>query len=515
MNDTIYYPLIEETIKIKTDESIIKLSSKLNMDVSQTKLFLKYFQKFDILSSFLDSEYANYFNRICLTDLKENDELTNENFAKAILIFIKEKPQNKNKKLYHVSLHSENDIKLNILILSQLDYKSFKYEVSYDNNIDFKKNLDIFKYISTDDIYDFDKLTKEIIDNQIDTPSLNCVNLNDISIDKVLNYSEKYQNRIKMIEFYDFQEYEKLKRLIELNKDSLTNYPISNPQFLIPLENAHIFSISELTEDLEKINYDLTKITCVSKIWVDYEGEKTDILIKLLNKCPNVERLYFLDISSDNLFKILENIKCHKVKVITAQCEDLDRDYDWDKVFENLPLLEEISIEEHQTMWWTYEISPVFLAENKRLSLPLLEQLIRNYLNGSQERDIKLQFDDESDEFWDYFKDKKDIISRVSKLYGAAVNFDLDTYFKLNISEYEKQEGIKDAKYYFCFVQIPFNEKIMEIIKKNKIEYLFILNGGDVNFNELKKFDDLKFIFDKNTKEFLFRNEETKIFNKY
>ena len=281
------------------------------------------------------------------------------------------------------------------------------------------------------------------------------------------------------------------------------------------MENAHIFSISELTEDLEKINYDLTKITCVSKIWVDYEGEKTDILIKLLNKCPNVERLYFLDISSDNLFKILENIKCHKVKVITAQCEDLDRDYDWDKVFENLPLLEEISIEEHQSMWWTYEISPVFLAENKRLSLPLLEQLIRNYLNGSQERDIKLQFDDESDEFWDYFKDKKDIISRVSKLYGAAVNFDLDTYFKLNISEYEKQEGIKDAKYYFCFVQIPFNEKIMEIIKKNKIEYLFILNGGDVNFNELKKFDDLKFIFDKNTKEFLFRNEETKIFNKY
>ena len=222
MNNTIY-PLIEETIKIKTDESITKLSSKLNMDISQTKLLLKYFQKFDILSSFLDSEYVNYFNRICLNDLKEKDELTDENFAKAISIFIKEKPQNKNKKLYYVSLHSENDIKLNVLILSQLDYKSFKYEVSYDDNIDFKKNLDIFKYISADDNCDFENLTKEIIDNQIDTPSLNCVNLNDISIDKVLNYSEKYPNRIKMINFYDFHEYEKLKKLIELNKDSLTN----------------------------------------------------------------------------------------------------------------------------------------------------------------------------------------------------------------------------------------------------------------------------------------------------
>ena len=514
MSDT-FYPLIEETIKIKNDESFSKLSSKLNMDISQTKLFLKYFQKFDILSSFLDSEYVNYFNSICLTYLKENDELTDENFAKAISIFIKEKPQNKNKKLYYVSLHSENDIKLNVLILSQLDYKSFKYEVSYDDKIDFKKNLDIFKYISTDDMFDFEKLTKELIDNQIDSPSLNCVNLNDISIDKVLNYSEKYPNRIKMIDFYDFHENEKLKRLIELNKESLTNYPISNPQFLVPLENAHIISMSELIEDMNKIDYDLTKITWVNKIMIDYDGDQEKILINLLNKCPNLEELDFCDVGSEKLFKVLENIKCPKVKIITAQCEDLDRDYDWSKVFDNLPLLEEISIEEHQTMCWTYEISPIFLAENKRLSLPLLEQLIRNYLNGSQERDIKLQFDDEFDEFWDYFKDKKDIISRVSKLYGNAVNFDLDSYFKLNIGEYEMQEGFKDAKYYFCFVQIPFNEKIMEVIKKNRIEYLFILNGGDVNLDELKKCDDLKFVFDKKTKEFLFRNEETKILNKY
>ena len=67
-----------------------------------------------------------------------------------------------------------------------------------------------------DDIYNFEKLTKEIINNQIDTPSLNCINLNDISIDKIFNYSEKNPNRIKMREFYDFQEYEKFKRLITL-----------------------------------------------------------------------------------------------------------------------------------------------------------------------------------------------------------------------------------------------------------------------------------------------------------
>jgi len=273
--------------------------------------------------------------------------------------------------------------------------------------------------------------------------------------------------------------------------------------------------MSELIEDMDNINYDLTKITCVNKIMVGYEENKEEILIRLLNKCPNVEKLDSFDISSDSFFKILENIKCPKVKIIYATCEDLDREYDWSKVFENLPLLEKLNIEEHQTMCWTYEVSPIFLAENKRISLPLLEQLIRNYLNGSQERDIKLQFDDEFDAFWDYFKDKKDIISRVSKLYGAAVDFDLDSYFKLEVTEYTMQEEMKDSKYYFCFVLVPFSEKIMDIIKRNKIEYLFILKGGDVNYDELKKCDDLKFIFDKNTKEFLFRNEETKILNKY
>ena len=166
-------------------------------------------------------------------------------------------------------------------------------------------------------------------------------------------------------------------------------------------------------------------------------------------------------------------------------------------------------------MFWSYEISPIFFAERKRLSFPLLEQLTRNYLNGSQERDIKLQFDEEFDAFWDYFKDKKDIISRVSQLNGTEVNYDLDSYFKLDITKYTKKEEFKDSKYYFCFVQVPFSENILDIIKKNKIEYLFILNGGDVNFDELKKCDDLKFIFEKQTKEFLFRDEEIKILNKY
>ena len=86
--------LIDEGIKNKSDEVIVKVSSKIGLDVVQTKLFLKYFNKFNILESFLDSEYVNYFNGICLCDLKEKDEITDEVFSKVISTYIKERIKN-------------------------------------------------------------------------------------------------------------------------------------------------------------------------------------------------------------------------------------------------------------------------------------------------------------------------------------------------------------------------------------------------------------------------------------
>ena len=178
-----------------------------------------------------------------------------------------------------------------------------------------------------------------------------------------------------------------------------------------------------------------------------------------------MEILEFWDIDSETLFKVIENIKCKKVKNIKGTCEDLEEDYNYEKVFKNLPLLESFNIEEHQTMNWTYEISPIFLAERKRISFPLLEQLIRNYLKGSDDKALSLHFDDEFDQFWEYFKDKKDIISRVNELNGPGVFFSLDTYFKGFINKEQAINKIPKAKYIYFFVEELLNEKIFEYIK--------------------------------------------------
>ena len=89
--DNSLFNLIEEAINTKNEEINIKISSILEIDLAQTKLMIKYIHKFIIISSVIDSLYCNYFGNVSLTELRENDTITDENFAKSIVLFIKEK----------------------------------------------------------------------------------------------------------------------------------------------------------------------------------------------------------------------------------------------------------------------------------------------------------------------------------------------------------------------------------------------------------------------------------------
>ena len=500
--------LIEDAIKNKNEKSIEKVSSIIEMDIPQTKIFLKYFHKFNIFSGILDSKYVNYFNNICLKQLKEKDDFTDENFAKTISLFIKLK--RKNKIWYYVYLSTENDFKLEILILSQLDYKSFQFDILYNRGLysKLKDNLNIFNYIKTEDYYTFESITYDLIENLIDCPSINIVDIDNMGFDKILQYSRKYKNRIKIIEFSYFRQFDKLKELIELNKESLYNYPHSNFEYLIPLKNAYILTLVN-SKGIISNEYDFSKITLVNIFFILNEKDK----------CPNVETIKFSFIPSKNLLYILENIHCPKIKKISAICNDLQKDYDWTKLFENMPLIEELKIDDETSSSSIYNIYPIFYAKKNNLSLslsfPLIEVLIRNYLNGSPDRSIELNFNEGFEEFWDYFKNKKDILSRVSKLKVKGDNISLDSYFKITIDNYETIDKIKQAKYYYFYVESTFDEKIMEFIKKNKIEYLFILHGGKYNIDDFKECNDLKFVYDNDSKCFLYRNKDNNNLEKF
>ena len=207
----------------------------------------------------------------------------------------------------------------------------------------------------------------------------------------------------------------------------------------------------------------------------------------------------------------MENIHCQKVKKIFVICNDLQKDYDWSKIFEKMPLIEELKFEVDSPIYYIY---PIFYAQNDKLSLsfPLLETLIRNYLNGSPDRSIELTFNEKYEQFWDYFKNKKNILSRIEALRVEGNDISLDSYFKVKIdSFFNTIDKIKKAKYYYFYVESTFDGKIIEFIKKYKIENLFILHGGKYNIDDFKECNDLKFVYDNCNKCFLYRNKNNNI----
>ena len=88
---------------------------------------------------------------------------------------------------------------------------------------------------------------------------------------------------------------------------------------------------------------------------------------------------------------------------------------------------------------------------------------------------------------------------------GNCVYENLDLYFKAVINKYNSVDKIKEGKYLYLFVESPFNEQILDFVKRNKVEYLLIKGGGDVNIEELIKCRDLKFIYDNTSKKFFYR----------
>ena len=183
-----------------------------------------------------------------------------------------------------------------------------------------------------------------------------------------------------------------------------------------------------------------------------------------------------------------------------------------------MPLLEKINIEEKTEYTGefkkNYSVIPIFYSVKKRLAFPLLLKLIRNYLKNGSDRNIYLEFfnDKDFDEFWEILKDEKEILYRVRGLDVLSRKIFLDSYFEIEIDErFKTVDKIKPAKYYYCFVKSSFNENILEFIIKNKIEYLFILYPSKINLDELKKCNDLKFVFDKYNKIILFRNKNDNI----
>ena len=182
------------------------LSNNLNQAMFQT-----YLTAFNSLFSVNNSKYVNSNHGLSLlslenlTSLSDKDEKT---FIFSVAYFINN--NNFGNMYYLLELDSEEKVEKNIKILDLVQNSdSFVYEVNEDNfdegQIDYTQFLPLFSHIkklSNPSV--FKCFSEKAIKNNIEVPIIYYLDLDNIPLEAVYNYSKTHPNKIK--ELYSFEE---------------------------------------------------------------------------------------------------------------------------------------------------------------------------------------------------------------------------------------------------------------------------------------------------------------------
>ena len=189
-----------------SEEKMKELSKTVGADEVS---FVNYFKIFQSLYDTEDpTSFTNYFHKVSLFELENVNKIKNEDsFLKAISTFINEVTYNKTKIYFELS--DEESIRKVLKVLKMLKTpKKYTYYISKAKpknkgelpklDIDFSKNKELFEYIDNlDDPQFFNDFVQKAIEEQIDVAKIFYVNLDKIPLDKVIDYSTKYPNKIK------------------------------------------------------------------------------------------------------------------------------------------------------------------------------------------------------------------------------------------------------------------------------------------------------------------------------
>ena len=516
--------LINNAILNENEETYKNLNSVLNIEQDQIKYFLKYWKIYNTLfESDKYSKYANCFNGKELTEIPKISEIKEETLIKAIANFINLKGEEK--ELIKLNINTMEDLKFVKKLLNEIkNSKRFVYEIKLNKNLSLENDLDLFKYISNyTEKEKFNNLFKNVIENQIEIDNIFYINIDKFDLDKLISYSEKFPNKIKCLYAFKNENDEKIKKLCELNSESLIMIPNCKLNLYQNLNNIEIITVNskQIPNPIPE-NFNFSKIKEIRTINLTFENKEEDekLIINYINKCPNLEKISFssfCEMEFETFLKIFTSISNTKIKFIQCQINDLEPESDFTPLFNKLPELEILDIEEHESMCYAYSIKPVWTSEKKRIAFPLLEILINNYLKNKTNF-IRLDFDDEFEGFYDYFKNKNNVLNKVLSFRGEKfLNYELpfikecsikkskDT-LKFNVKKIEKIE-IK------C--ELNNNDLIQKFIEKVKplfISFVIEENIEIVNNNLKNIDDDLKVVsFEKLNKIFI-KNQSNNLF---
>ena len=479
--------------------------------------FVNYFKIFqNLYDKSIPTSFANYFNKVSLFDLGNINKIKNEDsFLKAISSFINEVTCDK-KKIYF-ELSNEESIQNVLKVLKALKTpKKYVYYVTKAKpkkkgelptlDIDFTKNKEIFELMDkVDDKEFFSDFVKKAIEEQIDVARIYYANLDELPIDKVIDYCTKYPNRIKELYAFDNKEYEKIQKICELNSESLVRTPNCKIDLYSKLKNIEAITIN--SEPLPKPlpdNFNYSSVKELDTIFVEDDSEeKTNQALELINKCPNLEVVSFStfgELTQEQFFNIFTKTTSKKIRQIQATCTDFDENVDLTPIFQNLPKLSKFNIDCHCSMEFRFSLLPCISCERFAPSHPLLEQLLSNYIQEDEDHYILANFAQDFQEFYDYFKDKKEIMKRFERISGRACeNCDVPYVSELTVKRPREINNIIAKKIEVLNILCPLNDDIKKFIENKKPDFLKIKEG------KLDDTKDIKVVYNVESDEIIFK----------
>lgn len=475
---------------ILSEEKIKELAKAASADEAT---FLKYFKIFQSLyTTETSTSYANYFHKVSLFDLQNINSIKNEDsFLKAITAFINEVTHDK-KKIYLDFSNDETVTKIIKVLKGLKDPKKFIY-VLKGENIDFSKHKEIFQYMEMlNEPNFFDEFTKKAIEEQIDVAKLYYVDLDQINIDKALEYCKKYPNRIRELYSFENKEYEKIQQVCELNIESLIRVPNCRIDLYSKLKNIQIITINSeaLPNPLpENFCYDTVKELETIFIEDDTE-EKLNEALNLINKCPNVEVVSFStlgELTQEQFFNIFTKTTSKKIRKIEVTCQEFDDQPDFTPIFENLPKLAIMNIDCHCSMDFMFSLHPCISCEKFAPSNENLEKLLTNYLKEDEGNYIDGKFEAEFEGFYEYFKDKKEIMMRFNSCMGGdCANHEVPYVRELNVDSLDCIKECIAKKVETLNIMIPIDDEVKKFVAKVQPDFVKIKEGKLDDNNGIK-----------------------------
>lgn len=375
MNNNGYLLKILEK-KHQSNEECKFISSYFDINTKEVPYLIKQFHLFRTLSKNCVNEYANFFYKINIISCELSDKHEKSTFIKIVVFFINEFMNEK--KIFLINVKTEEQCNLYIQIINQL-HNSKNYIYEYQNG---KERCSLLKL--TPKVEGFFYNLRQFIDNDIKLDNLNSLTIYNNEYDNYMNplieYCTKYPNTMHKMDLQLDEMYEdckiqidKLKKLIELNKDSLEDCLYEHIELYSECTNINtiIFNMS-LPNNIPP-NFDFSKITEI-KIRVPTDRNRNNIIqdmIKLISKCPNLEALYLktkhVYFKSSELLPIIMNINCPKLKILHCKVLKNNYDMDFDPILERFPKLEELWVCYSNRNIYSYtlmSVLPIFLSSD-------------------------------------------------------------------------------------------------------------------------------------------------------